>query len=384
VSGYLLVGGGSALFASTGVVSAVAFAGGVAPMELAALRSYIAGLILLPFLLVAARRLRRADVLPIVLFALVGIVLAQGFYYGAISRMDIAVALVIVYTGPLLVAAYQRVFHAERLPLVGYLAMALAVAGVAIAVLAGAGGVGAISLLGVGFALLTAVCFAGQAILGARQPTTAKLQDRAGVVLQTAIPRFGQMQHEQIVISGWSLHPHQPATGQAHPFHIGQPARVLLGNVAPPADPAVGHTGDRKPMARMGPDLDRAVDQLIQMLGQPTAIAVGWQRHKPLPTRRQLQQQAVGRPALTVDLQDDRRQRQKALLIVEVGRAHRQLGGLQRIGQGHRLQRGQHNLPTKRCHPSRSQRLALLLDLQAFELAHILTQQVRARGPAGQ
>lgn len=186
MSGYLLVGGGSALFASTGVVSAVAFAGGVAPMELAALRSYIAGLILLPFLLVAARRLRRADVLPIVLFALVGIVLAQGFYYGAISRMDIAVALVIVYTGPLLVAAYQRVFHAERLPLVGYLAMALAVAGVAIAVLAGAGGVGAISLLGVGFALLTAVCFAGQAILGARQPTTLPPMARTGAGMLAA------------------------------------------------------------------------------------------------------------------------------------------------------------------------------------------------------
>lgn len=186
LSGYLLVCGGSALFASTGVVSAVAFEGGVAPIELAALRSYIAALILLPFLLLVARRIRRADLLPIVLFALIGIVLAQGFYYGAISRMDIAVALVIVYTGPLLVAAYQRLFHAERLPLIGYLAMALAVGGVAIAVLGGAGGIGGISLLGVGFALLTAVCFAGQAILGARQPTTLPPLARTGAGMLAA------------------------------------------------------------------------------------------------------------------------------------------------------------------------------------------------------
>lgn len=185
-SGYLLVCGGSALFASTGVVSAVAFEGGVAPIELAALRSYIAALILLPFLLLVARRIRRADLLPIVLFALIGIVLAQGFYYGAISRMDIAVALVIVYTGPLLVAGYQRAFHAERLPLIGYLAMVLAVTGVAIAVLGGSGGLAAISLLGVGFALLTAVCFAGQAILGARQPLTLPPLARTGAGMAAA------------------------------------------------------------------------------------------------------------------------------------------------------------------------------------------------------
>jgi drug/metabolite transporter (DMT)-like permease len=186
LSGYLLVAGGSALFASTGVVSAVAFDGGVAPIELAAMRSYVAALLLLPFLALAVRLVRRADLVPIALFALVGIVLAQGFYYGAISRMDIAVALVIVYTGPLLVAAYQRVFHAERLPLLGYLAMVLAVTGVAIAVLGGAGGIGGISLLGVGFALLTAVCFAGQAILGARQPTSLPPLARTGAGMLAA------------------------------------------------------------------------------------------------------------------------------------------------------------------------------------------------------
>ena len=134
-TGYILVIVGSALCACTGVLCKAAIDGGVAPLELAAFRSYGAGLILLPFLLLSVRRLSRRDLVPILLFALIGIVLAQGLYYQAISRMDIAVALVIVYTGPLLVAAYQRIFHTERLPVVAYIAMFFAVGGVAIAVL---------------------------------------------------------------------------------------------------------------------------------------------------------------------------------------------------------------------------------------------------------
>ena len=142
-TGYLMVIGGSVLFACTGVMSKAAIDGGVAPLELAAFRSYGASLILLPFLLLTFRRLTRRDLVPVLLFALIGIVLAQGLYYQAISRMDIAVALVIVYTGPLLVAAYQRLFHAERLPVIAYIAMCLAVGGVAIAVLGESGGIGA-------------------------------------------------------------------------------------------------------------------------------------------------------------------------------------------------------------------------------------------------
>lgn len=185
-TGYLLVIGGSALFASTGVMSKAAIDGGITPIELAAVRSYGAALLLLLFLLPGVRRLGRADLVPLALFALVGIVLAQGSYYQAISRMDIAVALVIVYTGPLIVAAYQRVFHRERLPLVGYLAMVLAVLGVAATVLGGAGGVGAISVVGILFAAVTAFAFAGQAIIGARQPTSLPPLARTGASMLIA------------------------------------------------------------------------------------------------------------------------------------------------------------------------------------------------------
>jgi len=185
-TGYLMVIGGSVLFACTGVMSKAAIDGGVAPLELAAFRSYGASLILLPFLLLTFRRLTRRDLVPVLLFALIGIVLAQGLYYQAISRMDIAVALVIVYTGPLLVAAYQRLFHAERLPVIAYIAMCLAVGGVAIAVLGESGGIGAISVVGITFAVLTALSFAGQSILGARQPVVLPPLARTGAGMLAA------------------------------------------------------------------------------------------------------------------------------------------------------------------------------------------------------
>ncbi len=185
-TGYLMVIGGSVLFASTGVISKAAIDGGVAPLELAAFRSYGAGLILLPFLLLTFRRLTRRDLVPVLLFALIGIVLAQGLYYEAISRMDIAVALVIVYTGPLLVAAFQRAFHGERLPVIAYAAMCLAVGGIAIAVVGGSGGIGAISVAGIVFAVLTALSFAGQSILGARQPVTLPPLARTGAGMLAA------------------------------------------------------------------------------------------------------------------------------------------------------------------------------------------------------
>ena len=185
-TGFLLVVVGSVFFASTGVMSKAAIDGGVAPLELASFRSYGAALILLPFLLASLRRLRRTDLVPVGLFALIGIVLAQGSYYESISRMDIAVTIVIVYTGPLAVAAYQRVFHGERLPAIGYAAMAVAIAGVALTVLGGSGGAGEISAVGVVFALVTAIAFAGQVILGARQPLTLPPLARTGAGMLAA------------------------------------------------------------------------------------------------------------------------------------------------------------------------------------------------------
>lgn len=185
-AGYLLVIGASVLWASNGVISRVAIDGGVAPSDLAAWRVYGAALLLVGFLVPALRRLRRGDIAPLVLFAVLGIVLSQGLYYEAIALTDIAVVLVIVYTAPIPVAIYQRIRFGERLPVAAYLAMVVAIAGVGAAVAGGSGGIRSLSTVGLLFAVGTMVAYAAQVILAARQPMTLPPLARIGASMLIA------------------------------------------------------------------------------------------------------------------------------------------------------------------------------------------------------
>lgn len=158
------------LFALAGIVAAVAIQGGVPPLDVAAFRVYAGALLLLPFVLLAIRSFRRRSIIPVVLYAAIGVVISQGAYFEAISRMDVALALVIVFLAPLPVAAYERIHLGVRLPGYAYGAMAVAVGGVATAVLAGSGGIGAVSPAGVVLAFLCMGTFAVQIILASRMP----------------------------------------------------------------------------------------------------------------------------------------------------------------------------------------------------------------------
>ena len=212
--GYLYVALGGALFATNGVMSRIIFDAGMQPRDLAAWRVYGATLVLLLALAPVARRIRREDLLPIGLFGLFGIVLAQGFYYEAISRLDIAVALVIVYTAPIVVAAYQRLRFHELLPWRAYVAMVAAIAGVAVAVLSGAGGIGALSTAGLLFALATMLTFAAQVVLAAKQPRSLPPLARTGAGMLAASLIW------LAVIPVWTL-----------PFGIAGQSEQLMGRV---------------------------------------------------------------------------------------------------------------------------------------------------------
>lgn len=169
-TGYLLCVIAAPLFAFAGIVGAIAIQGGIAPIEVAAFRSYAGALLLLPFVLLSIRAFRRRSIVPVVLYAAIGVVVSQGAYFEAIGRMDIALALVIVFVAPLPVAAYERIHLGVRLPGYAYAAMAVAIGGVATAVLAGSGGIGAVSPVGVALALLCMATFAVQIVLATRMP----------------------------------------------------------------------------------------------------------------------------------------------------------------------------------------------------------------------
>ena len=110
--------------------------------------------------LVDRRRLRiaRADVPRMAWLGLAGVAIVQFSYFLAIERLPISVALVIQFTGPLMVLLWLRTVHGRRLRPSLYGAVALSVAGSALVV--EIYDAGSIDGLGIVFSLVAAVTFA--------------------------------------------------------------------------------------------------------------------------------------------------------------------------------------------------------------------------------
>ena len=110
--------------------------------------------------LVDRRRLRiaRADVPRMAWLGFAGVAIVQFSYFLAIERLPISVALVIQFTGPMMVLLWLRLAHGRRLKPSLYGAVALSVAGSALVV--EVFDAGSIDGLGVVFALVAAVTFA--------------------------------------------------------------------------------------------------------------------------------------------------------------------------------------------------------------------------------
>lgn len=179
-AGYALTLAACAMFSLNGMLGRVAIDGGFSAADVGAVRIEGAALLLLPFTLLGLRRLRRAMLGRIALYGAVGLVISQGLYFQAVQRIDVALALVIVYSAPLLVAVFQRVVAGERLPVHAYLAMALALGGVALAV---GGGAERASVAGIAVAVVAALAFAAQIVLAARMPSDLDPLTRAGSAL---------------------------------------------------------------------------------------------------------------------------------------------------------------------------------------------------------
>jgi drug/metabolite transporter (DMT)-like permease len=128
------------------------------------------------------RQLRRAATVPPALVPVV-IALAPFLYSAAVTRIDVAVALVIIYLNPLVVAIWQRVVHGERLPVAARLAMVLALGGVAAMVFGASGGIGEISGVGIVLALGTMLCASAQVVIAPALPRDVSPLRRTGAGL---------------------------------------------------------------------------------------------------------------------------------------------------------------------------------------------------------
>jgi drug/metabolite transporter (DMT)-like permease len=159
--GHLMVLAAAFLFAVNGAVSKVILDSGISSSQLAEVRSTGAVVGLAPLLLAfrpAGLRLSLRELPFLAFFGVCGLAFVQWFYFLAIHRLAIGIALLIQYLAPLLVALWARFVLRERVRRRIWAALALALAGLTLVVEIWNGL--ALDGLGVAAALIAAVALA--------------------------------------------------------------------------------------------------------------------------------------------------------------------------------------------------------------------------------
>jgi drug/metabolite transporter (DMT)-like permease len=177
--GYLMAASAALLWGVNGAVSKTILATGLSSERLAQVRSIGAAAGLLAVVAVVAPgrlRLTRRELPYLLAFGVVGLAFVQWFYFLAIHRLAIGVALLIEYLAPLLVALWARFAYHEHVRRRIWVALALALAGLALIVNVFGGGA-SLSTAGVLFALGGAFAYALYVLLaehavGGRDPVS--------------------------------------------------------------------------------------------------------------------------------------------------------------------------------------------------------------------
>jgi drug/metabolite transporter (DMT)-like permease len=116
--GYLYVSLAAVLWATAGTAAKFLFNRGMSPYQLIQLRVTLAFCILLIWLSWRNRQLLKVDTRDLFYFSLLGILgigAAQFFYLFAISKIKVAAAILLHYTGPVFVACYAAIFRQQKL-----------------------------------------------------------------------------------------------------------------------------------------------------------------------------------------------------------------------------------------------------------------------------
>jgi drug/metabolite transporter (DMT)-like permease len=172
--GYALTLGAAGFFAVNGTVSTLALQAGIPPTRLTALRCTGAALVLLAVLAVAAPgrlRVTWREVPFLAVFGIVGVALTQFLYYVAIGRMPVGIALVFEMTAPVFIALYVWLVRGEKVRGRLWVALLLSLSGLVLVAEVWQEG-GSLSPLGVGAALVAALCLATYYLMGERGTVT--------------------------------------------------------------------------------------------------------------------------------------------------------------------------------------------------------------------
>jgi drug/metabolite transporter (DMT)-like permease len=152
------------MFASNGIASKLLLDGHITAWRLAQIRALSACAILAIYLWRKAPttfRIQRSEILPLVSYGIIGIAMVQALYFVSISRMHVSIALLIEFTAPVWIVVYLRVVKRRHVPNQMWLALILALTGLALIAQVWDGltldGIGVIAGFGASFAL--AFCF---------------------------------------------------------------------------------------------------------------------------------------------------------------------------------------------------------------------------------
>ena len=135
--GYAMMIAAALLFALNGTVSKVVLQSGISPLELTQVRATGAFLGFALVLAVTRRpslRLTRRELPYLVVFGIAGVALVQWLYFVSISRLPIGIALLIEYIAPILIALWAWSVFKEPIRRRIWVALVLAVAGLAVVV----------------------------------------------------------------------------------------------------------------------------------------------------------------------------------------------------------------------------------------------------------
>jgi drug/metabolite transporter (DMT)-like permease len=158
------------LFGINGTVAKVALSSGLSSLRLTEARSAGAfvGLTLVALLRPrSSLRIERGELWRLAVFGAIGVAFVQLFYFLAIHRLAIAIALLIQYLGPLLVAIWARTFQHEHVRRRIWAALGLSLAGLTLMVQLWSG----VSLdgLGVAYAFVGALAYAFYLLVAERE-----------------------------------------------------------------------------------------------------------------------------------------------------------------------------------------------------------------------
>jgi drug/metabolite transporter (DMT)-like permease len=168
--GYAMVLTAATLWAVNGTVSKIILEEGVSSLRLSEVRSTgaFAGLVLLLVLVApASLRVSRRELPLLAVFGVCGLAFVQWFYFVAIHRLAIGVALLIQYLAPLLVALWARFVVHQPVRRRIWLALAFALVGLSFVLEIGAGT--ELDGLGVAASLLAAASYALYVLMAERE-----------------------------------------------------------------------------------------------------------------------------------------------------------------------------------------------------------------------